>query len=192
MYRYIYIYIYTCMCIHVSAGPPRAPAGYIGIVGRAVVAVGRLAGASGRRRLGRGKGLHTRNQHLRNHRGFSMAFANGFSLAFPTNCDLSLVCSKGCQLFLRMFTRLVQFAGASGRRRLGEGLAVLSVLFYVLFDQRGKEASFLVNCLLIVDCACSYIIAHMFGGGLLCCSCCCICCLIGGKKNHPWNSTTPG
>ena len=40
------------------------------------------AGAAADRRDFRGKILHTRNRHLRNHRGLSAAFSNGFSVAF--------------------------------------------------------------------------------------------------------------
>ena len=36
----------------------------------------------------RGKILHARNQHLRNHRGFSVAFPNGFSLVFSNVISL--------------------------------------------------------------------------------------------------------
>ena len=52
------------------------------------------AGQRWNRREGRGKrrvmgnGLHTRNRHLRNRCGFSVASCNGFSLAFSTGCYL--------------------------------------------------------------------------------------------------------
>ena len=38
--------------------------------------------------LDRGNILHTRNQHLRKHRGFSVACSNGFSVAFSTAISL--------------------------------------------------------------------------------------------------------
>ena len=38
-----------------------------------------------------GKILHTRNQHLRNHRGFSVASSDGFRWQFPTSCHFSEV-----------------------------------------------------------------------------------------------------
>ena len=44
----------------------------------------------------RGKRLHTRNRHLRNHRGFSVAFAKGFSVAFSNGC---LFCDFWCEIF---------------------------------------------------------------------------------------------
>ena len=49
-------------------------------------------------------GLNTRNQNLRNHRGFPVAFSNGFSLAFAKEVDFSVVCSKGLSLAQRIFT----------------------------------------------------------------------------------------
>ena len=36
----------------------------------------------------RGERLHTRNQHLRNHRGLSVAFSNGLSVAFSNGISL--------------------------------------------------------------------------------------------------------
>ena len=45
----------------------------------------------------RGKRLHTRNQHLRNHRGFSVAFSDGCSVSF----------SNGISWFSRSFQRIV-------------------------------------------------------------------------------------
>ena len=36
----------------------------------------------------RGKILHTRNQHLRNHRGLSVAFSHGLSVAFSNGVSL--------------------------------------------------------------------------------------------------------
>ena len=61
----------------------------------------------------RGKRLHTRNQHLRSHRAFSVAFANGCSVAFsngfvtcqryfPKDCHFPSGCllemSNGCSI----------------------------------------------------------------------------------------------
>ena len=47
----------------------------------------------------RGKILHTRNRHLRNHRGFSVAFSNGLSVAF----------SNAISLFSGIFRRIITF-----------------------------------------------------------------------------------
>ena len=46
----------------------------------------------------RGKLLHTRNQHLGNHRGLSVAFSNGFEWQVPKEVHFSVVCSKGLSL----------------------------------------------------------------------------------------------
>ena len=53
----------------------------------------------------RGKRLHTRNQHLRRHRGFSVAFSNGLSAACSNEISL-LICSVQ-----RIVTVPVDFTG---------------------------------------------------------------------------------
>ena len=58
---------------------------------------------SGGMRAPRGKGLHTRNQHLRNHCGFSVAVSNGCSVAFSN--IISLVSDR----FQRIVTCPVDF-----------------------------------------------------------------------------------
>ena len=47
----------------------------------------------------RGRRMHARNQHLRNHRGFSVAFSNEFSVAF----------SNGISFASGMFQRIINY-----------------------------------------------------------------------------------
>ena len=46
----------------------------------------------------RGERLHTRNQHLRNHRGFSVIFSNGFSGIFQHKFTSQWYCPNDCHL----------------------------------------------------------------------------------------------
>ena len=48
--------------------------------------------------------MHTRNRHLRNHRGLSAVFPNGFSVACSNETSLSVVYTKGLPLVQWMFT----------------------------------------------------------------------------------------
>ena len=52
----------------------------------------------------RGKRSHTRNRHLRNHRGLSVACPNGLSVAFLMECNFSVVLSKEWSLVQWFFT----------------------------------------------------------------------------------------
>ena len=67
----------------------------------------RASGRLTRTRLmdARGKEMHARNNHLRNHRGFSVACSNGCSVA----SSLSAVLSKGLSLVQWIFTRIAQW-----------------------------------------------------------------------------------
>ena len=68
----------------------------LGLALLALIALGLLSQPCGW--VCRGKRLHTRNQHLGNHRGSSVAFSNGFSVAFPTGFHFSVAYSKGLSL----------------------------------------------------------------------------------------------
>ena len=68
---YIYIYTYTCVYIYIYAFTPMPLP--VSITMPRPVPITSC----------RGKILHTRNQHLRNHSGFPVAFSNGLSAAFP-------------------------------------------------------------------------------------------------------------
>ena len=57
----------------------------------------------------RGKRLHTGYQHLRNLRGFSVAFSNGSSVARSNGISLSVVCSEGLSLVQQSCTGSFQW-----------------------------------------------------------------------------------
>ena len=70
---YIYIYIHMCLCMYVYI--------YIYICIHVCVYVHICSP--------RGKRSHTRNQHLRHHRGLSVACSNGLSVAFSNGISPS-------------------------------------------------------------------------------------------------------
>ena len=57
----------------------------------------------------RGKILHTRNRHLRNHSGFSAVFSNGFSVTLSNGISLFSGMFKGLTLFQWIVTDICQW-----------------------------------------------------------------------------------
>ena len=101
IYTCMYIYIYTNICV------------YIYIYTHIINCIN----------SSRGKRLHTRNRHLRNHRGFSAAFSDGFSVAFSNGSsllsgnpqritfpvDLCWKCPMDCEWHFRMECHVGEF-----------------------------------------------------------------------------------
>ena len=79
MHTYIYIYIYICRChLQISTGlVTHNPRAFKNMGSLLMCKTRRCAGM----KMPRGKILHARNRHLRNHRGFSVACSDGLSVA---------------------------------------------------------------------------------------------------------------